>query len=120
MPQFLGRATLRMNGQVIETAKGASLDTGGTKRNPIISGRLVGYAEETVPAMIEAETSLAAGMSIETIRNFRGGTAIFEADTGQRFVIADAFVTDPPTMKDGEGGNVTIKIAGLPAEELQS
>jgi hypothetical protein len=120
MPQFLGRATLRMNGQVIETAKGASLDTGGTKRNPIVSGRLIGYAEETVPAMIEGETSLAPGMSLEAIRAFRDGTAIFECDTGQRFIVADAFVTDTVTLKDGEGGNVTIKIAGLPAEELQS
>jgi hypothetical protein len=119
MPQFLGRATLRMNGQVIETAKGASLDLGGVKRNPVVVGRLVGYAEETAPAMIEGETSLARGQSLEDLRNFAGGTAIFECDTGQRYVIAEAFVTDAITLKDGEGGNVAIKIAGLPAEELR-
>lgn len=118
MTQFLGRATLRMNGQVIETAKGASLDIGGVKRNPVVAGRMIGWAEETVPAMIEAETSLMAGMSLEAIRDFRNGTAIFECDTGQRYVIADAFVTEAVTLKDGEGGNVTIRIAGLPAEEL--
>lgn len=120
MPKFLGRATLRMNGQVIETAKGAKLDPGGTKRNPIVSGRLVGYAEETVPAMIEAETSLAEDMSIEWIRNFKDGTVIFECDTGQRYIISDAFVTDPPSMEDGEGGKIPIKISGPPAEELMS
>jgi len=93
MPQFLGRATIRANGQVIETAKGASLDVGGTKRNPVTVGRVVGWAEESVPAMVEC-------------------------DTGQRYVINDAFLTDTPTMKDGEGGNITLKFSGPSAEEV--
>jgi hypothetical protein len=118
MPQFLGRAIIRANGQVIDTAKGASLDLGGTKRNPVISGRILGWAEETVPAMLECETSLRAGMSIETFRNMAGVTVIFECDTGQRYVINDAFLTDAPTMKDGEGGNVMLKFAGPGAEEV--
>jgi hypothetical protein len=118
MPQFLGRATIRANGAVIETAKGASLDVGGVKRNPVVSGRLVGYAEETVPAMIECETTLRAGMSLATLRNLVGATIIFECDTGQRFVINDAFITDAPTMQDGEGGQIALKFAGPGAEEV--
>jgi hypothetical protein len=118
MPQFLGRATIRANGEVIETAKGASLDLGGTKRNPIVSGQLVGWAEETVPAMLECETSLRGGQSLATLRDLTGATIIFEADTGQRYVISDAFITDAPTMKDGEGGQVTLKFAGTGAEEI--
>jgi hypothetical protein len=118
MPQFLGRATIRANGQVIETAKGASLDIGGVKRNPISVGRLVGFAEETVPAMVECETAMRPGLSLATFRNMTGATVIFECDTGQRYVIADAFLTDPPTLKDGEGGNVALKFAGPGAEEV--
>ncbi|SMF85924.1 Phage tail tube protein [Tistlia consotensis] len=118
MTQFLGRATIRVNGQVIETNKGASLDLGGTKRNPIVTGLKVGYAEETVPAMIECETSLAAGMSLEDWRNLVDATAIFECDTGQSYVIRDAFVTEAITLKDGDGGNVALKIAGPGAEEV--
>ena len=119
MPQFLGRATIRANGQVIETAKGASLDIGGVKRNPVVVGRLVGYAEETVPAMVECETSLRPGMSLASLRNLTGATIIFECDTGQRYVIADAFITDAPTLRDGEGGQVALKFAGPGAEEVQ-
>ena len=119
MPQFLGRATIRANGQVIESAKGASLDLGGTKRNPVTVGRVVGYAEETAPAMLECETALARGMSLETLRNLTGATVIFECDTGQRFVIRDAFVTDTLTLKDGEGGNIAVKMSGPGAEEVQ-
>jgi hypothetical protein len=118
MPQFLGRATIRANGTVIETAKGASLDLGGVKRNPVVTGRLVGYAEETVPAMVECETSLRSGQSLETLRNLTGATIIFECDTGQRYAIADAFLTDAPTLRDGEGGQVSLKFAGPGAEEI--
>lgn len=118
MPQMLGRATIRANGQVIETAKGASLDLGGTKRNPVTVGRVVGYAEETVPAMLEFETALVRGQSLETLRNLTGATVIFECDTGQRYVMRDAFTTDAITLKDGEGGNVAVKMAGPGAEEV--
>ena len=62
MAQFLGRATIRANGTVIETNKGASLNVGGIRRNPIVTGQTFGYAEESVHATIECETSLGAGM----------------------------------------------------------
>jgi hypothetical protein len=71
-----------------------------------------------MPAMCECETSLRSGMSLETFRNMAGVTLIFETDTGQRYVVNDAFLTDTPTMKDGEGGNITLKFAGPPAEEV--
>lgn len=119
MPQFLGRAIIRANNETIETAKGASLDLGGTKRNPVVVGRLVGYAEETVAAMVECETSLRPGMTLDSFRQMAGVTVIFHCDTGQRYLIADAFLTDPPTLKDGDGGNVVLKFAGPGAEEIQ-
>jgi hypothetical protein len=119
MPQFLGRATIRVNGEVIETAKGASLDLGGVKRNSVVVGRVVGFAEETVPAVLECETALRPGMSLETLRNATGAVVIFECDTGQRYVMNDAYITETPTMKDGEGGNVTLKFEGPGAVEVR-
>jgi hypothetical protein len=117
MPKFLGRATIRAAGAVIETAKGASLDIGGVKRNTVVVGRLVGHAEETAPSMVECETALGPGMSLDALRNLAGVTVVFECDTGQRYVINDAFLVDPPKMKDGEGGNVALNFSGPPAEE---
>lgn len=118
MGQLLGRATIRVDGRVIETAKGASLDLGGTKRNPIVYGRKVGYAEETMNAMIEGETSLEEGMTLEDLRNIAGAVVTFACDTGQSYVVRDAFITDTINLKDGDGGNIAIKIAGMPAEEI--
>lgn len=118
MAQFLGQATIRWDGNLIETNKGASLDLGGEKRNPIVTGRKVGFAVETVPAAIECETSLEVGMTLDTIRKMTGAVVTYECDTGQRYIIRDAFVTDTVTLKDGDGGNVAIKISGTAAEEV--
>lgn len=118
MPQFLGRATIRANGVLITSAKGASIDVGGTKRIPVMSGRVVGWAEETVPAMVELETVLTPTTSLDSFRNLAGAVIQFECDTGQRYVVRDAFLTDTPTLKDGEGGNVVLKFAGPAAEEV--
>jgi len=116
--KFLGRATIRLNGQVYETAAGATLDIGGIKRNPIVVGRKIGYAEETVPATISCETALMEGQSLTELQNLADATVIFECDTGQSFVIRNAFRTDTSTMKDGAGGNLTIAIAGDAAEAM--
>lgn len=118
MAQFLGRAKISANGTTIETNKGATLDLGGIKNNTVVTGSKIGRAEELVPATIECETSLEAGASLEDIRNLKDATVIFDCDTGQSYIIRNAYRTDTTTMKDGEGGNVTIKIAGDPAEEL--
>src|SRR5690606_13871178 len=111
-------ATIRYNGQVIETNSGAALNLGGVRRNPIVTGQRVGYAEETVPATITAVTSLFAGQSLEPLRNLKEATVMFEADTGQSWVIRDAFLTEPLDLKDGAGGEINLNIAGQGAEEM--
>lgn len=118
MPQFFGRATIRVNGEVIESKEGATLDIGGTARKTVKVGRTVGYVESTAEAVVEFETALRPGMSLDRIRRFAGGTVIFECDTGQRYVINDAFTSDTPKMKDGEQSAVTIKMEGPAAEEV--
>jgi hypothetical protein len=118
MPKYLGRATIRVDGQVYETSAGASLDPGGVKRNTQVYGQEVGYSEETAPSVLTCETKLDANTSIDTIRNIAAATVMFECDTGQSYVIKDAFLTQPPAFKDGAGGNVSLNFSGPPAEEM--
>lgn len=117
MPQVLGRATIKWDGNTLETAKGASLDLGGTKQNTVIYGRKIGYAEETVPALVECQTALEAGMSLDRLRAIRSATITFLCDTGQTYTVRDAYLTDPVKLKDGNGGEVELKFAGQPADE---
>lgn len=118
MTQFLGRAKISANGKTIETAPGASLDVGGIKNNTVVTGSKIGRSEELVPSVVNCTTSLEAGMSLDDLRDLKDATVIFECDTGQSYVIRNAFRTDTTTLKDGSGGEVTIVINGAPAEEL--
>jgi len=68
------------------------------------------------PGLIRAEI-VARAIQWESA-GLTDAVVVFECDTGQRYVINDAFTTDTPTLKDGEGGNVTLKMEGPGAEEV--
>lgn len=117
MAQVLGRATIKWDGNTIETAKGAMLDLGGTKQNTVVYGRKIGYAEETMPGKVECQTALEAGLSLDKLRAIRSATITFICDTGQVYTVRDAYITEPPKLKDGAGGEVDLKFEGQPADE---
>lgn len=118
MSQFLGRAEITLNGEVYDSAPGASLNLGGIKNTAKVYGGKVGRVEELEASTLSMEIPLEAGKSLAAVRDLTAATVIFKADTGQSFIIRNAFRTDNISLKDGDGGNVAISIAGDPAEEL--
>lgn len=118
MSKMLGIATITVNGSAYDSEPGATLDLGGVKRNPKVYGRKVGHYEETVHATITMTIGLTEGLSLKELQELAAATVIFKADTGQSYVVRNAFRTETINMKDGDGGSVAISIAGEPAEEL--
>lgn len=119
MSQRLGKAFIKVNGQLLESMPGAKLNVGGYKRNPVIGGvAVLGFAEELVPSTVECEISVAAATKIMDIAKYKAETITFECDTGQTFVVKDAFLTEPPELTAGEGGKVPLKFAGQPADQV--
>jgi hypothetical protein len=118
MAQSLGLAQIRFDGKLIPSEKGAKIKLGGIKRTPVLLGKSTHYAEEFEAAEVECVTSLLRGMSLQDLRDARDITVIFECDTGQTFVVRNAFATDVMEVTDGEGGKITVKFAGDAAEEM--
>lgn len=116
--KFFGKAKVKYNGKLADSKPGASCDRGGIKRTPVNTDNGMGYTEETVNSLVECELVLRAGDSLDELQNLTDGTIVFECDTGQRYIIKDAFCTDPPKITGGQG--VNISFAGKPAEELVS
>lgn len=116
--QFLGRAIIHAGDERLETMPGASLDIGGVTRKVIKTSRRIGFAEEVKEAMLECEIVMQPGTSLDRFRGMTAETIVFACDTGQRYALSRAFLTEPPTLKDGDGGNVTLKFASGPAEEV--
>lgn len=121
MSQRLGSALITADGLVLETLPGASIDIGGKERKPVVGSNSVhGFAEVTKEAMVECEISVGPETSLEQIRSMTDVTINFQCDTGQAYIVRNAFVVDTLKLTEGEGGKVPIKFAGPPAEELAS
>lgn len=117
--QRLGKAYIKADGNLLETMPGAKIDIGGVTRNPVVGTNTVGYAEQTKEAMVECEISVGPDTSLIKLAAIRDATINFECDTGQVYIIRNAFLVEPPVMTEGEGGKVPLKFAGPPAEEMK-
>jgi hypothetical protein len=118
--QIAGRVTIQADGRTVRSIPGATIDLGGTERTPHAgSGKDDIYnTEETKPAMITTKINLARGDSVERWRNMKNATATFSLDTGQTYIVRDAFATKTLVLSPGENGTVQLEIAGKPATEV--
>ena len=102
--QVIGRATISLGalGQ-IATEHGATLDFGGVKRTPkpADDGNVYFTAETGIP---ELNCKALATVDVNPLLlNFDSATVIFEADTGQQYMLINAFSTDPARLDAGNG-----------------
>lgn len=113
-----GIAFIKVNGALLESGKGASIDIGGVVRTPVVGGnQVLGFTEELKESTVECEVSLGVGMSLVEIGKIADATITFECDTGQVYTVAHASLAEPPKATAG-GGMVPLKFFGQPAEEM--
>ncbi|QQQ19670.1 phage tail tube protein [Brevundimonas vitis] len=119
MAKKFGRATIRVNGTTLDTEKGSTLDPGGTKREPRPgSNTTSGFTEELVPAKIEATILFGEGDSLTDLNALINATVLFETDTGQTYIVRDAYCAEPVTLTEGEG-KAKLVLMGSAAEEMR-
>lgn len=116
--QVVGRATISLGAAgTLPTEHGATLDPGGTKRTPKPSddGHIY-YTSETAAPELNCKALATANIN-SVLLNFAGATVTFTADTGQVYIIMNAFTTDPAPL-DAGNGTYDIKISGDPAQSM--
>lgn len=118
MARYLGRATITVDGIVLESKPGASIDIGGDKRTPVTldSGK-VGFSAEPMPSQVDCEIVMDKDTRLAAMRDWDDVTIGFACDTGQRYVIANAFSINPPKATAKDGGAIALTFNGPPAEE---
>ena len=114
-----GRATIRVNGQVIETENDASLKVGGVKNN----GRMVGktYCRSQTDIMSEVKCKVPCGSETELteMQGWSGVEVQFHSDMGKVYVINGASQNAELELVGGDdGGLVELTFNGPPAEEM--
>ncbi len=117
--QTLGIVDIVYKGVNIPIEKGAEIRPGGIKNNPVVVGRKTGFAQEVQGSLVTGTTSLVAGQSWRALFTRGEGELQVRCDTGQTFVIDDAFYSgDIPTIAGGEGGKIKLQWEGSEAEEI--
>lgn len=117
--QRFGKAFISVDGSLLATMPGAKLNLGGNERTPVVGDNAVlGFTEAPVAALLTCEISLGEGSSLETLRKLKGATVTFECDTGQTYVMREAFTTKALEISAGDAGKVSLEISGQPAEEM--
>ncbi len=121
MGQRLGKAFIKVDGKLLESLPGAKIDIGGVERTPVVGATSVhGYAEKLKPATVECEISVSKDTSLADLAKIADATITFECDTGQTYVVRNAFVTDTLQATAEDGGKVPLKFSGPPAEEMKA
>jgi len=121
MTQVLGIVDIVWRGRQLSVEKGAKFRLGGIKNNAVTYGRKVGRAQEYQGSEVTATINLEKGQRWGNLWDPTEGELQIVCDTGQTFVIGDAFLTDDiPEITGGEGGKIELKWAGSSAEEILS
>ena len=118
MAQTLGRATIKYNGKSLKTDKGAKINLGGVERKPVVGDQVHGYAEDMTAPFIDCVISVTKDTDLEEVKNITDATVTFEADSGQMWVLKNAWSSVPVEVTAGEGGKVPVKFYGMRCDKM--
>jgi hypothetical protein len=95
--KFTGTAYISLDGRRMGTVPGSGkLSPGGVVRTPMaIDGGVTGYTEKAQHAEVECEIAMSADVDIIALNSATNLTIMFEADSGQAYVVRGAAVMEP-------------------------
>lgn len=115
MAQITGIVFVKVDGALQRSKEGAKLTMGGKERTAQVGHSVYGYAEKVVPAVVEFTLAHVGGDDLIGLQNKVDSTLEFETDTGDSYLVANAFCTKPAELTGGEG-DVAFEFNGDAAE----
>ena len=109
MGQLTGKATIRWDGNVLATENGATLNVGGINRVGERHGNRAYYKEDEVNPSLECNVLHDKDTDIIALSGITGATIEFETDTGQTYILRQAFTTEPVAL-DSSTGKAPLKM----------
>ena len=116
--QTLGIIDIVWRGRNIPVKQGAKFKVGGIQNTAVTYGRKVGRAQEFMGSEVTATTNFERGQRFGALWDQAEGELQVVCDTGQTFVIGDAFLTERPEITGGEDGQMELKWMGSAPEEI--
>lgn len=109
--KLASQATVTKNGAVLRVLPDGEFDPGGIKRTPVVgpNGEVLGYTEETVAASYKGKGMLAASEKLSDFA-FEDATVVVATNTGQKWIMRNAFTTETPKWGASKG-EVVVEIS---------
>lgn len=116
--QITGKAIIRVDGQQWKTEDGATLDVGGVKRTAKMGGgNVYGYSEETTAPELECKVYHTKDTDATAIGKITSATVMFESDTGDAYVLREAFVLESAKI-EAKDGTISVKFSAISCERV--
>lgn len=116
--KITGRAIIHVDGERLQTENGATLNPGGSNRTSMVGGGEVhGFQEEDVAPSMECSVRHKKGVSLRQLSDITDATVLFETDTGEQYILRDAFTTEPASLNAGDG-TVALKMEAIACDEV--
>lgn len=117
MAQVTGVVFVKIDGVLVRSNEGAKLNLGGKERAARVGHSVYGYSEKVVPSQLEFTLSHVGGDDLIGIQHKVDSTIEFQTDTGDTYMVANAFCVNPAELSGGEG-QVPFVFQGDPAEKI--
>lgn len=116
--QITGKAIIRVDGEEWSTEDGAKLNPGGVTREAKVGGGKVrGFAEKTKAPELECSVYHTRNTDLTAINAINDATVVYESDTGDRYVLRNAFVTEQGEL-DAENNTINVKFSAISCERI--
>ncbi|CAH6138293.1 phage tail tube protein [Citrobacter koseri] len=103
--QRQGVAFIRVNGRELESLEGASFTPSGTTREEVTGSRVYGWKGKPRAAKVECKIPGGGDIGLDEVIEWTDITVEFEADTGETWMLANAWQADEPK---NDGGEISI------------
>lgn len=119
MAKMFGKAKVLNDGKQLLVDDSSKLNLGGVKRNTVKGPEVYGYAEEAMEASVEVNVFIGADTDLDALNNISDATIMFQADSGQNYVLAHAWLESPVEASAAtSGGKTTLKFIAPKAEKV--
>ncbi len=110
MGQLTDKATIRFGGVVQAMEDGVTFNPGGVNREGEVHGGRTYHKGSGVAPMLEGNILHTKDTDVIALSAMTGATVIVELNTGQRYIMRQAFTTEPVPIDSGTGKS-PIKIS---------
>lgn len=114
--QILGIVDVDVDGTTL-LQDNATLDPGGYNRTVVKGSKVYGFRQEVQEATLECEVAIDGSFSVDFFRNITNSTITMRADTGQTWVMNNAWIASPPPVGQKDG-KAKVKFMGPSAQEI--